>query len=235
MKLQCLIVDDEPIAQKILENYILKVDFLELAAKCSNAIDALQVLHNQTIDIIFLDIKMPTLSGIEMLKSTHPLPNVILTTAYSEYAVQSYELNVKDYLLKPITFERFLKAVNKTIFSETDLTENKSEMNTTNKFMFFKADKKVYKFYFYEIIFFEGYGNYVKVYSLNKKPILVLDKLNNLGKILSSNDFIRVHKSYIVNLSLVKEISGNRIIINNIEIPIGQSYKEGFWDKVRNK
>ena len=235
MKLQCLIVDDEPIAQEILENYIKQVDFLRLVAKYNNALEAIPILHSQTIDILFLDIKMPTLSGLEMLKSIQNPPNVILTTAYSEYAVQSYELDVKDYLLKPIAFNRFLKAVNKIAYSETDSTENESESNSPDKFMFFKADKKVYKFYFHEIIFFEGFGNYVKVHSLNKKTILILDKLNNLENNLSTNSFIRVHKSYIVNISLVKEISGNRIIINNTEIPIGQSYKERFWNKIRKK
>ena len=235
MKLQCLIVDDEPIAQEILESYILKVDFLELVSKCNNALEAMQILHSQTIDILFLDIKMPTLSGLEMLKTLQNQPNVILTTAYSEYALKSYEFNVKDYLLKPIAFERFLKAVNKIAYSETDLTKNIFDANSLKKFIFFKADKKVYKFYFNEILFFEGFGNYVKVHSLSKKTILVLDKLSNLEKNLKSNGFIRVHKSYIINISFVKEISGNRIIINNTEIPIGESYKERFWNEIRKK
>jgi DNA-binding LytR/AlgR family response regulator len=154
----------------------------------------------------------------------HP-PNVILTTAYSEYAIQSYEFGVKDDLLKPISFGRFLQAINKVVsITNPELsTKKQQETIVSNTFMFFKSDKKVYKFYFQEILFFQGFGNYVKVHTSIKKPILVLDKLSNLENKLMSNGFIRVHKSYVINISLVKEISGNIIIIKNTEIPIGIS------------
>ena len=235
MRLKCVIVDDEPLAQDILESYVLKIDYLELVAKCSNALEAIQVLQNEKVDLLFLDINMPVLSGLDMLKSIQNSPHVILTTAYSEYAVQSYELNVKDYLLKPIAFDRFLTAINKITPTETAKPETDIEEDNTNTFMFFKADKTVYKFYYDEILFFEGYGNYVKVHSSTKKTILVLDKLSSLENKLISQGFKRVHKSYLINLSKVNEISGNQIMIDDTKIPIGQSHKESFWNEIMKK
>jgi len=232
MKLNCLIVDDEPIAQDILHSYILKVEHLHFIAKCNNALEAIQILQTEKIDIVFLDINMPILSGLEMLNSLQHYPNIILTTAYSEYAVKSYELGVTDYLLKPISFERFFMAINKITNSENEHSKNKLEISN-NTFMFFKANKKVYKYYYNEIAYFEGCGNYVKVHSLTKKTIIVLDKLSTLENKLDSKGFIRVHKSYLINISLVDEISGNMIKIKEQEITIGQSYKERFWLNIK--
>lgn len=235
MKLKCLVVDDEPIAQEILINFIQQVDFLELSHTANNALEALKILHKTKIDLLFLDIKMPVLSGLDMLKSLDNTPAVILTTAFSEYALESYDFGVKDYLLKPISFERFLKAVNKVVLENESKTDPQNIENTSSEqtFMFFKADKKFFRFYFEEILFFEGYGNYVKVHTADKQPILVLDKLSDLEKKLSPNNFIRTHKSFIINLLHVKEIEGNRIFINQNEIPIGASYREVFLQKVK--
>jgi len=234
MKYNCLIVDDEPIAQDILENYILKVDSLQLISKCDNAIEALQVLQTQKIDILFLDINMPSLSGIEMLKILDNPPNTILTTAYSEYAIKAYELNVKDYLMKPFSFERFLKAIHKITSTNqnTNIPENILENNSSD-FIFFKSDKTIYKYYYKDITHFEGYGNYTKVHSLHKKTILISEKLNILENKLSPSGFVRVHKSFIVNLSHINEIIGNKISVNLSQIPIGVSYKTNFWDKIK--
>ena len=190
MKLHCLVVDDEPIAQQILGNYITQIEALHLVGKCSNAFEALHVLYREKIDILFLDIKMPSLSGLDMLKTLQNPPKVILTTAFSEFGVESYEYGVSDYLLKPIAFERFLKAVNKILMPKNiDFPIEKVQeiLPTENEFIFFKADKKIHKFYFKEILFFEGSGNYVKIHTENAPPLLVLEKLSDSEEKLPSN------------------------------------------------
>lgn len=234
MKLRCLVVDDEPIAQEILVSFIARVEFLELAHTANNALEALQILREEVIDVMFLDIKMPVLTGLEMLSALEKRPEIILTTAFSEYALESYEFGVKDYLLKPIAFDRFLKAVNKLGQQKklADTPTANEESTESQKFMFFKADKKFYRFYFEEILFFEGYGNYVKVHTTQQPTILVLDKLSDLEKKLIAQNFIRTHKSYLVNLAHIKEIEGNRIIIQGQEIPIGAIYKASLFTKI---
>ncbi|MFN7911459.1 MAG: LytR/AlgR family response regulator transcription factor [Bacteroidota bacterium] len=229
MKYQCLIVDDEPIAQQILESYISQIDSLHIAGKCSNAFEALNVLHQEQIDILFLDIKMPSLSGLEMLKTLQNPPKVILTTAFSEFGVESYEFGIVDYLLKPISFERFLKAVNKIVIPKStnlEKEENDEKLSSDPTFIFFKADKKIHKYYFSEILFIEGSGNYVKIHTKNDKPLMVLDKLIELYDKLPQKNFIRVHKSFIVNVSHIQKIEGNMLKIQDKSIPISATYKQ---------
>lgn len=227
MKLNCLIVDDEPIAQQILESYISQIDALILVGNCSNAFEALNVLHREKIDVLFLDIKMPSLTGLDMLKTLQNPPKVILTTAFSEFGVESYEYGITDYLLKPIPFERFLKAVNKFLMPQnmplaTTQTDAIAEEPT---FIFFKADKKIHKFYFKDILFIEGSGNYVKIHTLNEKPLMVLDKLTELQDKLPKKQFIRVHKSFIINVSNIQKIERNMIKIGDKVIPISATFK----------
>jgi DNA-binding LytR/AlgR family response regulator len=229
MKYQCLIVDDEPIAQQILESYISQIDSLHIAGKCSNAFEALNVLHQEHIDILFLDIKMPSLSGLEMLKTLQNPPKVILTTAFSEFGVESYEFGIVDYLLKPISFERFLKAVNKIVMPKSanlEKEENEEKLSSDPTFIFFKADKKIHKYYFSEILFIEGSGNYVKIHTKNDKPLMVLDKLIELYDKLPQKNFIRIHKSFIVNVSHIQKIEGNMLKIQDKSIPISATYKQ---------
>lgn len=239
MKINCLVVDDEPIAQDILENYIAKIDTLHLVEKCNNAFEALNILHQKKIDILFLDIKMPTLSGLEMLKTLQNPPKVILTTAFSEFAVESYEYNIADYLLKPIAFERFLKAINKIILpKQNEIHQYKIEEKKVIEptFIFFKADKKIHKFLFKDILWIEGSGNYVKIHSINKKTLMVLDKLSDLERKLPLKSFIRIHKSYIVNISHIQQMEGNRIFVKDKLIPISASYKKNVTEITdRNK
>lgn len=228
MKFDCLIVDDEPIAQQILENYILQIEALHLVDKCSNAFEALNILHREKIDVLFLDIKMPSLSGLDMLKTLQNPPKVILTTAFSEFGVESYEYGISDYLLKPIAFERFLKAVNKILmFNNQELSkggvENRVEIEPA--FIFFKADKKIHKYHFADILFIEGSGNYVKIHTQNEKPLMVLDKLTELQDKLPEKQFIRVHKSFIVNFSHIQKIEGNMINLKDKVIPISATFK----------
>lgn len=230
MKFNCLIVDDEPIAQQILEKHISQIEALRLVGKSNNAFEALNVLHKEKIDVLFLDIKMPALSGLDMLKTLQNPPRVILTTAFSEFGVESYEYGITDYLLKPIPFERFLKAVNKIIMPQnmplaTTQTEAKAEEPT---FIFFKADKKIHKFYFTDILFIEGSGNYVKIHTQHEKPLMILEKLTELQVKLPQNQFIRVHKSYIVNVSHIQKIEGNMLSIKQNTIPISATYKQNL-------
>ena len=228
MKFNCLIVDDEPIAQQILEQYIAQIEALHLIEKCSNAFEALNVLHKEQIDILFLDIKMPSLSGLDMLKTLQNPPKVILTTAFSEFAVESYEYGIIDYLLKPIAFKRFLKSVNKILIPKSEELSigglyKKAEIEPT--FIFFKADKKIHKYHFADILFIEGSGNYVKIHTANERPLMVLDKLTELQEKLPVKQFIRVHKSFIINVSHIQKIEGNMINIKDKVIPISATFK----------
>ncbi|WP_396153137.1 LytR/AlgR family response regulator transcription factor [Flavobacterium sp.] len=237
MKYQCLIVDDEPIAQQILEKYVNQIDTLHLVSRCSNAFEALNVLHQKHIDILFLDIKMPSLSGLEMLKTLQDPPKVILTTAFSEFGAESYEYGITDYLLKPIPFERFLKAVNKIVIPKnTSFTKEQAEVKPTSEptFIFFKADKKIHKYYFADILFIEGSGNYIKIHSQNDKPLMVLDKLTELLEKLPLRQFIRVHKSFIVNVTYIKKIEGNMLTIQDKVIPISASYKKNLEGLIKD-
>jgi DNA-binding LytR/AlgR family response regulator len=233
MKLHCLVVDDEPIAQQILENYISQIEALQLVGKCNNAFEALNILHQEKIDILFLDIKMPSLSGLDMLKTLQNPPKVILTTAFSEFAVESYEYGITDYLLKPIAFERFLKAVNKILLPknlEFPIEKVQEKPTSETEFIFFKADKKIHKFYFKEILFFEGSGNYVKIHTENATPLMVLEKLSDLEEKLPTSQFIRVHKSFIMNKLYIKKVEGNQIFVSKQIIPISATYRNIVLD-----
>jgi len=227
-KLHCLVVDDEPIAQQILEKYISQIEALHLVGKCNNAFEALNILHREKVDILFLDIKMPSLSGLDMLKTLQNPPKVILTTAFSEFGVESYEYSITDYLLKPIAFERFLKGVNKILIPKNlDFPKEKIPEKTIaeNEFIFFKADKKIHKFYFKEILFFEGSGNYVKIHTENATPLMVLEKLSDLEAKLPASQFMRVHKSFIMNKLYIKKVEGNQIFVSKQIIPISATYR----------
>lgn len=236
MKYQCLIVDDEPVAQQILEKYINQIEALHLIAKCSNAFEAMNILHQEKVDILFLDIKMPSLSGIEMLKTIQNQPKVILTTAFSEFAVESYEYGVIDYLLKPIAFERFLKTINKILLPQNiDFNNGKAEEKLTIQptFIFFKANKKIFKYYLVDILFIEGSGNYIKVHAQNDKPLMVLDKLTDLLEKLPPRQFLRVHKSFIINISHIIKIEGNVLFIRDREIPISNTFRKDLDEVIQ--
>jgi len=229
MKIQCMIVDDEPLAQKVLEKYIHSFPSLELASKCRNAIEASAYLHENTVDLIFLDIEMPGLTGMEFLKTMSNPPLVIITTAYSEYALEGYEYAVVDYLLKPIAYDRFLKAINrvherfKGKRPESPVTRKKDRDDV----VFLKCDNVEHKIKLSDIKYIEGYGNFVNVHT-QKKVILISEKMKTIEENLSGTDFIRVHKSYIVSLLRIDRIEGNKIHIQEDVIPIGRFYKRAF-------
>ncbi|MBK9733345.1 MAG: response regulator transcription factor [Chitinophagaceae bacterium] len=220
--LKCIIVDDEPLAQEVLENYVQRVGGeLNLVKKCSNALDAFQSLHNEKIDLLFLDIQMPVIDGLSFLKSLKNPPAVILTTAYPNHAIEGFDLDVVDYLLKPISFERFLKAVNKVI----EMRKAMSNPEGNTDYMFVKVDSKLVKINYADIIYIEGMKDYLKIF-VKERPLVVHQTMKKIEDLLPRNKFIRVHKSYIVAISAVNSIVGNFIEINGKEIPIGANYKE---------
>jgi DNA-binding LytR/AlgR family response regulator len=230
--LNCIIADDEPIARQILENYIDALPNLNLVASCKNAFEVLEILQEKEVDILFLDINMPKLSGLSLLKTLQKRPNVIITTAYPEYAIEGFELSVTDYLVKPFSLERFMQAVQKV--SKKTVAEKViiNRPDNTPKSIFVKSDKKIIKLNFDEIYHAEAYGNYVKIFT--DKMILTPQTLSDfLDKL--SNDFIRIHKSFVINFNHLKMIDGNQVILqNNTKIPIGKSYKKELLDRLDN-
>lgn len=221
--MRCVIIDDEPAAREILEKYIGDTPELHLMGVCKNAIEARTFIKEQEIDLIFLDVNMPRLSGIEFLKSSTVTPQVILTTAYSEYALEGYELDVIDYLLKPFSFERFLKAVDKASgqVQKKTLQEN---------FITVKADGKLYRLSAEEIIFAESQGDYITVHAVEKK-LTFHQTLKDFYGQLPEALFSRVHKSYIVSLSKIDYLEGNMIKMGSHKVPVGKAYKEAFMEK----
>ena len=221
-----LIIDDESIAHDIIKGYCDMLPNLRLEKNCYDAIEALSYLSEHKVDLIFLDLNMPKLKGFEFLKTLTNPPKVIVTTAYKEYALDGYELNIVDYLLKPFSFERFLKAVNKAIDIQ-DKPETRSVIKDENtvETIFLRSNKKYIQVEIKDILFMESQGNYVKVVT-DKESILVRDKVSNLLTKFSKDDFVQVHKSFAVAKVQIKSIEGNRIFIKEYQIPIGKMYKE---------
>ena len=219
-------MDDEPLARRVLEKYIDTLPSLELVKQCSNAMEAAAYLHTHSVDVMFLDIKMPELTGLDFLKTLAHPPQIILTTAYSEYALEGYEYSVKDYLLKPISFERFLKAINKITPKILSPISNNAEQNRSKKdeFIFLRADKIDHKISFSDIQYIEGCGNFIKVYT-DDKMLMVSVTMANIENSLPSDRFIRTHKSYIVSLHRIDQVEGNMIRMGDKTIPIGNQYK----------
>lgn len=219
---KCLIVEDEPLAQNILKKYIGDHPSLELVATCTDALEAQLILNKQAIHLIFLDINLPKLSGINFLKSLLQSPLIIFTTAYPEFAVEGFELNAVDYLLKPFSFERFLKAVNKVIEKLNNSALPKKE--EIDAFIFFKSDKKIHKVDLESIHYIEAVGDYMKVIT-DSGQLLINETMKNLQEELPARSFIRVHKSFIISRNRIKFIEGNYIQVENKSIPIGATYR----------
>lgn len=232
-KLKCIIVDDEPLAQEVIERHLANIREIELVKICSNALEAFEVLHTEHIDLMFLDISMPVISGIDFLRSLRKAPSVIITTAYPDYAIQGFELDVVDYLVKPVSLERFMKGVYKAI--ERIKANNPSpalETKTTKvDYMFVKSDQKLIKIRFSDIDYIEGMKDYVKIYT-SEKMIVTLHTMKYFESNLPSGNFMRIHKSYIANLDATKSISGNELELKSIRLPIGSSYKEILMKKI---
>lgn len=220
-----LIIDDEPIAHRIIEGYCADLPHLEKVGNAYNALEASVIVAQQQVDLIFLDLNMPKMTGFEWLKTLPQPPKIIVTTAYKEYALEGYELDIVDYLLKPFSFPRFLKAVNKAIEStKTNPAISSSQDSAKPNRFFLKGEKKHHQIHTDEILFVEAFGNYVKVY-LRDEMIISHEKISSLETLLSKENFLRIHKSFIVAIDKIKRIQGNQIFLEGHSIPIGQTYR----------
>ncbi|MEQ9442132.1 MAG: LytTR family DNA-binding domain-containing protein [Cyclobacteriaceae bacterium] len=235
--IKCIAVDDEPLALNLVRGYIEKVPFLELVASCESAYEAMSLLKDQKVDLMLLDINMPDLSGIQFIKTlTHP-PAVILTTAYEQYALEGYELNVLDYLLKPFSFERFLKAINKVsqlhnLSSTTPSHEPAlSAPDTSDDYMLVRVEHNIIKVNLDEIYYIEGYKDYVKIFTTADKPLLTIKSMKTVEDMLLDKGFIRVHRSFIVALKKIDSLRNNRLMIKGKNIPVGEKYREHFFER----
>jgi len=228
MNTRCIIVDDEPLAIKLIKSHVSKFDFIDVVAECKNAIQAMDVLRKENIDLMFLDINMPKITGLEFLKSIPHPPYVIITTAYREHAIEGFDLDVVDYLLKPISFERFIKAINK--FCERQ--EKKSIIEAQDhiiplakRFIYVQDGKTIFKIFLKDILYFEGYGEYVKIHT-DQKTFLSRETMHEYETKLQKDQFVRTHKSYIVSIPRINSFTFSSVIIKGIDIPIGRSYKD---------
>jgi DNA-binding LytR/AlgR family response regulator len=233
MKTRCLIIDDEPLARDLMRSHISKLENFEIAGECCDAMKAMEKLRDVKVDLMFMDIQMPQITGLEFLKILKNRPKVIITTAYREYAIEGFELDVVDYLLKPITFERFLKSVNK--YYEQVEEENPSappvngNSNDEEPFIYVKENKRVIKLNLSEILYIEGLSEYVQIYT-DKKKIITKTSMTNLEEKLPDDGFLRIHKSYIVSTSRIEAFTPHSVEVPGKELPIGRSYKNAVLD-----
>ena len=225
MKIKCIIIDDEPIARKLLEEFIMELDFLELIGKAENPLRAAPLLEEPGVDLIFLDINMPKLNGMDFLKSLHNPPAVIMTTAYPEHAVEGFALDVLDYLVKPISFERFVKACMKARSRATINTPVLTSTPVKNDHFFIKCESSIEKVYYHDLLYVEGLFNYIILHTVSGKMIVYMT-LKSMLEQLPKELFIKVHKSYIVNMEKIKSIEGNSIKIGSAAITISQNCRE---------
>ncbi|MCG9791488.1 LytR/AlgR family response regulator transcription factor [Flavobacterium algicola] len=233
--MKCVIIDDEPLAVDLIKEFVSRVDTLELIHTFNNAIDAISVINTTHVDLIFLDIEMPHFSGIDFLNAIDKKPLIIFTTAYENYAVEGFNLGAVDYLVKPIPFNRFLKSVARAqqFHSPTaSTTPIISAPEMEQDFMFVKADYENIKLNYCDILYIEGLKDYVKIYTTDSKYILTLISLIKLEQNLASKGFARIHRSYIINIKHVKSIQKNKVIIDDKRIPISESYKTAFFEKI---
>ena len=243
--INCVIVDDEPLAREGIANYVREVDFLHLTGTCEHPLELIKILDQNQVDLIFLDIQMPKMNGLDFLKIVKNPPMVIITTAYPSYALEGFQLNVLDYLLKPITFERFFKSANKAkdyhrLLNQSMSTDSQ-KIEAIADYFFIKCGNKYEKIYFEDILYVEGMQNYVTIFT-DKGKYLTLLNLKSLEQNLHSELFIRVHKSYIVSIRKIEGIEGNEIFIQTYRIPISRNYREQvikqvvankLWDKIK--
>lgn len=228
-KIQTLIVEDEPLAREGLQMYVREIEFLEVKGVCEDALSANKMLSDHDVDLMFLDIQMPKLTGIDFLKSIKNPPMVIMTTAYPNFALQGYELDVIDYLVKPYPFDRFLKAVNKA----RDFFELKQKPTDTPKedFFFVKCDYRYEKIHYKDVLYVEGMENYVVIYTAAQKYVTLL-RMKNIEETLSAGDFMRIHKSYIVSTRAVTAIDGNEVIVAGKRLPLSREKKAEILEKL---
>ncbi|SDW38830.1 two component transcriptional regulator, LytTR family [Lutibacter oricola] len=238
--MKCLIIDDEPLAIELLEDFVSKVSFLELVKSCSSAFEAMEAIQTEKIDLIFSDIEMPDFTGIEFIKSLEQKPLIIFTTAYSHYAVEGFNLNAVDYLVKPIPFHRFIKAVNRAqelfnlkLEQEETVVAIPEVVKPKVDFIFVKSEYENVKVNLSKVKYIEGLKDYIKIYTDKPNPILTLNSLKAFEDKLPTN-FVRVHRSFIVSLDYIDSVQRNRIVIEKVRVPIGQNYKDEFLKRIES-
>jgi len=234
MAIKCIIVDDEPLAIEVIESYVDRISDLEITAKCHNALKAFEILQKESVDLIFLDIQMPKLTGIDFIKSLKKPPKVILTTAYRDYALEGYELDVVDYLLKPISFERFLKAISKVYDVSPKESGNGSSLSEDEEYIYLKADKKMVKVRLHEILYIESLKDYVRVKTTNK-DVITHQKISYLEEKLPEECFMRIHRSFIVATKKIETYSATMIEVPGKELPIGRLYKNQVLERLNSE
>ncbi len=238
MSLNCLIVDDEPLAIEIIETYLDKFPSVSIQGKCTNAIQAMEILRNKNIDLMFLDIQMPQIKGTDFLKSLVNPPKVIFTTAYRDFALDGFELNAIDYLLKPISFERFLKAMDKAFAFINPDDKNRNKLNIEveeDNSLFIKVERKMVKVSFDEILFIESLKDYV-VFHLKDKKLITKNTISYYEKLLSKKQFIRIHRSFIISLNKVISFTSTEVeLINNKILPIGRNYRDNVSNNLKGE
>jgi DNA-binding LytR/AlgR family response regulator len=232
--IKCIIVDDERLAQQVIQNHLQKIPGFQIMATCNNAAEAAAALRNFEVDLIFLDIQLPGITGLHFLRSLIDPPLVILTTAYAEYAVESYEFNVIDYLLKPISFERFKRAINKLTDDRIFFQNNLEKMPPSTEHIFIKSGSKFFRINFPEIQYVEAMKDYLKIHTADFR-LVTLQTMGEMEKILPSKQFIRVHKSFIVGVSHIRTVYGNSIELEKTTIPIGISYKTNVMNFIARR
>lgn len=236
MKTNCLIIDDEPLARDLIRSHIEKLENFEIIGECGDAMKAMQELREKHVDLMFLDIQMPQITGIEFLRALRKPPKVVITTAFREYALDSFELDVVDYLLKPITFERFLKSINKYYqIAQEELqqpapAEENGQLKET--FIYVKENKRVIKLHLTEILYVEGLSEYVQIFT-QKNKIITKTSMTNLQQKLPAGSFLRIHKSYIVSIPKIEAFTAHTIEIKGKELPIGRSYKNSVLEALQ--
>lgn len=233
MKINCLVIDDDPVSRTIVCNYINQVGTLHLVSSCENPVQAMNYLHSNNIQLVFSDIEMPLLNGLEFIKSLSEPPLFIFITSHQEYALEGFEVNATDFLTKPFTYARFLKAINKAI--EVISGTQKELIDVQKDYFFVKLDSKLIKFYFDEVLYVEAQKDYVKIFTITGKPHLVWLNLKHIEEQFPPDLFVRTHRSYIINISKVDVILNEELIIGNTSIPLGMSYKENVLKMIDPK
>jgi two-component system, LytTR family, response regulator LytT len=234
MKMKCLIVEDEPIAQEILKSYIDRTDFLQIEGQFSNALEAFNFLQHHPVDLIFLDIKMPQMTGIDLLKEIGSKPKAIITSAYRYYATDAFELDVVDYLLKPYSFQRFLKAVNKVTSDGINAVEQNNSAAKERTYFFVKGNKQLQKVFIEDILFIESQRDYLKFRMENNQDVSTRQTIGYYEEFLPGQLFLRIHRSFIVAINKISAVEANRVLIKQIPLPIGRNYKKQVLEYLKH-
>ena len=237
MKIKCLLADDEPPARELLASYINRLDNLELCGQCADSLETFKFLQKNEVNLLFLDIQMPGMNGLELIKSLHNPPHIVLITAYREYAVEGFELDVLDYLVKPVSFERFLKTVSRYHHYSGNSHPNESEHPVDtfeNAYMFFKVNKEMIKIFLKDILYIESIKDYIKIVT-PEKSYITYQRINYMEEKLPESSFVRVHKSYIVAVPKIKAFRSDTIKIGQVDIPVGRHYKKNFTEQLTRR